>query len=97
MFNDVSEIVYTNINAWVVAYYKMTACRIIVTANVDFKDEKAIRQALTTESNTMLRKVSKFKDILTHDDYVRTTTLIKDLHEDTYKSIIKSLYQEGVM
>ena len=97
MNKELSELIYTNINEWIIAYYRVWTCRIIVECNIEFKDEKAIRKMLESETNTMLRKISKFKNILTSDDYTRAKSLVKSLHDDTYRVIIKSLYKEGVM
>ena len=97
MDNKVSELIATNINAWVISYYRVWSCFLICRANIEPIDDKQVRRSLDAESNTMLRKVSKFRDMLTPDDYTKTVSVIKSLHDDTFKIIMKSLYAEEVM
>lgn len=80
---------------WANSYYQVTTCRLILKAFNEPVTRIAINNGVNAECNSMLRKVTKFKEYMLEDSYEYVCQMIQDLKQDTQNTIIKTLTSEG--
>ena len=94
----ISRTLENHLIEWANSYYQVTACRLILKAFNEPVTRTAINNGVNSECNSMLRKVSKFKEYMLEDSYEYVCQMIQDLKTDTQNIIIKALKTDkGVM
>lgn len=91
---EIDDLLSSNIMKWVISYYQVVTCRLIIKAFNEPLTRTAINNSVNAECNSLLRKVSKFKEHLSIDCYESTCQSIQDLKTDTQNIIINSLREE---
>ena len=95
---EISSMLESNIMQWAISYYEIVTCRLILKAYNEPITRTDIKNAVNSECNSMLRKVSKFKDYMLENGYENVCQLIQDLKSDTQNNIIQALNADkGVM
>lgn len=93
--NDIDDMLTSNIIKWVMSYYEVTTCRLVIKAFNEAMTRTTINNSVNAECNSMLRKVAKFRDYLSPDAYENVCQSIQDLKCDTQNAIIRELKLEG--
>ena len=95
---ETSSMLESNIMQWVISYYDIVACRMILKAYNEPITRTAINNSINAECNSMLRKVTKFKPYMLENGYDNVCQVIQNLKTDTQNIIIKALKEDkGVM
>jgi len=95
---EISSMLESNIMKWVISYYDIIACRLILKAYNEPLTRTLINNGVNAECNSMLRKVAKFKPYMLENGYDNVCQVIQDLKTDTQNIIIKALKEDkGVM
>ena len=95
---EISSMLESNIMKWVISYYNIVTCNMILKAYNEAITKTTIKNSVNAECNSMLRKVSKFKPYMLENGYDNVCKSIQDLKTDTYNNIIKALNTDkGVM
>ena len=91
------EILSSNIIKWCIAYYDMFTCYTVYSCYVKDFDNKSLSIAYHAECNTMLRRASKFREFLTEECYNNVCSSIKELRDEYYMNVKKSLKEDGLL
>lgn len=95
---EISSMLESNIMQWVISYYEVVTCLLILKAYNEPVTKTTINNSVNAECNTMLRKVAKFKPYMLEMGYDNVCHVIQDLKSDTQNNIIKALNADkGVM
>ena len=91
------DILSSNIIKWCIAYYDMFTCYTVYSCYQKVYDNKALSSAYNAECNTMLRRASKFREFLTEECYNSVCSSIKELCDEYYINVKKSLKEDGLL
>lgn len=91
------EILSSNIIKWCIAYYDMFTCYTVYSCYQKDFDSKSLSAAYNAECNSMLRRASKFRDFLTDECYNNVCSSIKELCDEYYINVKKSLKEDGLL
>lgn len=95
---EISSMLESNIMNWVIAYYDVVTCNMILKAYSEAVTKTVIKNSVNAECNSMLRKVVKLKPYMLANAYDNVCQAIQNLKTDTYNIIIKALNNDkGVM
>lgn len=91
------DILSSNIMKWCIAYYDMFTCYMVYRCYQNDFDNKSLSAAYNSECNTMLRRANKFRDFLTEECYNNVCSSIKELRDEYYTNVKKSLKEGGLL
>ena len=95
---EISSLLESNIMKWVISYYNIVTCNMILKAYNEAITKTTIKNSVNAECNSMLRKVAKLKPYMLATSYDNVCLSIQNLKTDTYNIIIKALNaDEGVI
>ena len=92
---EIDDMLSSNINKWVISYFQMFTCQVILRAFTEPVERNTINKNLQAEMNTMLRRLAKFKKYVSPECYNNMIESIRDLKDETRLCIIKALNEEG--
>lgn len=95
---EISSLLESNIMKWVISYYNIVTCNMILKAYNEAITKTTIKNSVNAECNSMLRKVAKLKPYMLTSSYDNVCQSIQNLKTDAYNLIIKALNADkGVM
>lgn len=95
---EISSLLESNIMKWVISYYNIVTCNMILKAYNEAITKTTIKNSVNAECNSMLRKVAKLKPYMLASSYDNVCQCIQNLKTDAYNLIIKALnIDKGVM
>lgn len=95
---EISSLLESNIMKWVISYYNIVTCNMILKAYNEAITKTTIKNSVNAECNSMLRKVAKLKPYMLASSYDNVCQSIQNLKTDAYDLIIKALnIDKGVM
>lgn len=95
---EISSLLESNIMKWVISYYNIVTCNMILKAYNESITKTTIKNSVNAECNSMLRKVAKLKPYMLASSYDNVCQSIQNLKTDAYNLIIKALNTDkGVM